>query len=335
MNRALELARLAFGQVSPNPMVGCVIVHNDKIIGEGFHQKYGSHHAEVNAINAVKDNYLLPQSTAYVTLEPCSYYGKTPPCANLLLKHQIKKVIIATIDPNPRVSGKGIEILQGGRVAVEQGVLESEGLELNKRFFTYHTKNRPYVILKWAETADGFIAKENYDSKWISNEFSRKLVHKWRSEEDAILVGKNTAKYDNPMLNVRDWVGKNPIRIVIDHQLELNRNLNLFDEKIPTVCYNLKEEKQSSNISFVKLEKESFLKNLLQDLRSRKIQSIIVEGGSATITEFLMTGLWDEARVFRSTTSFGSGIRAPQLIKAAFDGQENIMGDTLTYFRRK
>jgi len=334
MNRAMELARLAFGQVSPNPMVGCVIVHNDKIIGEGFHRKYGDHHAEVNAINAVKDVKLLPESTAFVTLEPCAHYGNTPPCASLLVKHQINKVVISTIDPNPLVSGKGIEILKQGGIEIEQGVLESDGLALNKRFFTFYAKKRPYIILKWAETSDGFIAKENYDSKWISNEFSRKLVHKWRSEEDAILVGKNTAQYDNPRLNVRDWEGNDPLRIVLDHQLKLDQGLNLFNEKTPTICYNLKQEKEVGNLSFVKLTEQDFLKHMLHDLKTKKIQSIIVEGGAATIMDFVKAGLWDEARIFRSTNSFGTGIRAPRLTNAEFDGQENIMGDTLTYFRR-
>jgi diaminohydroxyphosphoribosylaminopyrimidine deaminase/5-amino-6-(5-phosphoribosylamino)uracil reductase len=223
MSRALELARLGFGKVSPNPMVGCIIVCEGKIIGEGFHQQYGGPHAEVNAIHSVKDKTLLKQSTVYVTLEPCAHYGKTPPCAKLLVEHLVKKVIISNVDPNPLVSGKGIEILRSAGIEVETGLLEQEGLELNKRFFKSIRENAPYIILKWAQTADGFIARDDFDSKWISNKISRKLVHKWRSEEDAILVGKNTAKYDNPTLNVRDWVGKDPLRIVIDHELVLDQ----------------------------------------------------------------------------------------------------------------
>lgn len=331
----MELARLGFGNVSPNPMVGCVIVHNDRVIGEGFHQQYGSHHAEVNAINSVKDHRLLPESEVFVTLEPCSYFGKTPPCSNLLVKHKIKKVFVSTIDSNPRVSGKGIEILEKGGVIVELGVLESEGLALNKRFFTYYSKKRPYVILKWAETADGFIARKNFDSKWISNEYSRKLVHKWRAEEDAVLVGKNTAQYDNPTLNVRDWIGKNPTRVVIDHELKLKNNLNLFDDKISTICYNLIKNDASKHLSFIKLNANNFIQELLDDLHLKKIQSVIVEGGATTLKAFIDAGLWDEARVFRSTNCFGDGIRAPQLLNAEFDGRENIMGDTLTYFRKK
>ena len=335
MSRALELARLGFGNVSPNPMVGCVIVHNGRIIGEGFHQEYGNHHAEVNAINSVKDRELLPESEAYVTLEPCSFFGNTPPCANLLVKHKIKKVYISTIDSNPRVSGKGVEILKQGGIEVELGVLEAEGLDLNKRFFTFNAKKRPYIILKWAETADGFIARNNFDSKWISNEYSRKLVHKWRSEEDAVLVGKNTAHYDDPMLNVRDWVGKDPTRVVIDHELKLDRTLKLFDQNIPTICYNLLRDDEAAQLSFKKLNRDNFLHELLGDLYARKIQSLIIEGGAATLKAFIDKGLWDEARVFKAETFFGAGIHAPQLLNAEFDGSEHIMGDSLTYFRNR
>ena len=330
----MELARLGFGNVSPNPMVGCVIVHNDKIIGEGFHQQYGGPHAEVNAVNSVEDKNELSQSEVYVSLEPCAHYGKTPPCASLLAQHKVKKVYISNTDPNPLVAGKGIEILKNDGIEVETRVLEDEGKDLNKRFFTSFTKKRPYVILKWAETADGFIARKNFDSKWISNEFSRKLVHKWRAEEDAILVGKNTAKYDNPTLNVRDWEGKDPLRIVIDHQLELDKNLNLFNKEIPTICYNLIESVERGTLSFVKLKKTSFFHELLIDLHKRNIQSLIIEGGANTIQNFIDTGLWDEARVFQSTNCFGDGIQSPQLKGAEFDGKEDIMGDTLTYFKR-
>ncbi len=335
MHRAMELARLGFGFVSPNPMVGCVIVYENKIIGEGFHQQYGGPHAEVNAINSVVDKMKLSKSTVYVTLEPCAHFGITPPCANLLATHKVKKVVLANIDPNPRVAGKGIEILQNAGIEVETGILEEEGNNLNKRFFTSFIKKIPYVILKWAETSDGFIARRNYDSKWISNEYSRKIVHRWRAEEDAILVGKNTALYDNPTLNVRDWEGNNPMRIVIDHNLDLDDNLKLFDQKISTICYNLKESRDRKNIVFKKLSEAHFLTDLLADLQKRNIQSLIVEGGVTTINNFIKAGLWDEARVFRASTSFGEGISAPQLKDAEFDGKEDIMGDVLTYFKKK
>jgi len=335
MHRAMELARLGFGNVSPNPMVGCVIVHKEKIIGEGFHQQFGGPHAEVNAINAVDNKQFLQESTVYVTLEPCAHFGKTPPCAELLVKHKVKKVVIANVDPNPLVSGKGIAILKKSGIEVEQGILEDEGLDLNKRFFKSIINKKPYVILKWAETADGYIAKSNFDSKWISNEFSRKLVHKWRAEEDAVLVGKNTVLYDNPTLNVRDWEGKNPVRIVIDHNLELDRKLNLFDQKIPTLCYNLQDHKDGDILSFIRLGKASFLHDLLVDLNKRSVQSLLVEGGASTLSSFIEAGLWDEARVFQASVCFGEGIRAPQLKDAVFDGKEDIMGDALTYFKRK
>lgn len=335
MHRALELARLGFGLVSPNPMVGCVIVHQDRIIGEGFHRQCGGPHAEVFAVEAVEDKEQLKEATVYVTLEPCSHYGKTPPCADLLVKHQVKKVVISNIDPNPLVSGRGIEILKKAGIEVETGLLESEGADLNKRFFKSILQKRPYVILKWAQTADGFIARSNYDSKWISNEFSRKLVHKWRSEEDAILVGKNTALYDNPMLNVRDWYGRNPIRIVLDKKLELDRNLNLFRQDIPTIVYNCQQSEKSKNLEFVSLPEDDFLPALLNDLFLRDVRSVMVEGGARVMESFIEAGLWDEARVFTAPVSFGEGIRAPQLSKAIYDGEEEISGDRLTYFKAK
>ena len=253
MRRALELAENGRGQVSPNPLVGCVIEHHGKIIGEGWHQKYGEAHAEVNAVNSVKDKSLLKEACVYVSLEPCAHFGKTPPCADLLVENQVKKVVICNTDPNPLVAGKGIVKLREAGIEVETGILEKEGLELNKRFFHYLEKKRPYIILKWAETADGFIARKNFDSKWISNTLSRKLVHKWRTEEDAILVGTNTALYDNPQLNARDWTGNNPVRIVIDRHLKLPADLHLFDEQIPTICYNLIKNRNSGNVTFVKV----------------------------------------------------------------------------------
>ncbi len=334
MHRAMELARLGFGMVSPNPMVGCVIVHQDKIVGEGFHQEYGGAHAEVNAINSVSDKNMLTESSVYVSLEPCAHYGKTSPCANLLAQHRVDKVYISNTDPNPIVGGKGIEILRNAGIEVVTGILENIGSVLNKRFITSFVKRRPYIILKWAQTADGFIARKNFDSKWISNEFSRILAHKWRAEEDAILVGKNTARYDDPTLNVRDWEGKDPWRIVIDNHLELDKSLNLFNKEIPTICYNLLRSMEDKNLSLVKLRKEKYLLELLADLHKKNIQSLIIEGGADTINSFIRAGLWDEARVFVASACFGDGIVAPQLMDAKFDGKEDIMGDTLTYFKR-
>lgn len=331
MLRAMELAKNGTGHVSPNPLVGCVIVHDDKIIGEGWHRKYGEAHAEVNAVNAVKDKSVLKDSIVYVNLEPCVHTGKTPPCVDLLVKHQVKRVVIANVDPNPLVAGKGINKLNGAGIDVSTGVLEGEGLPLNKRFFTFFKRKRPFIILKWAQTSDGFIARENYDSKWISNEYARKLVHKWRTEEDSILVGYNTALHDNPKLTARNWTGRNPVRIVIDPKLNLDPSLHLFDGTTPTICYNNVRQDIKDNVEYHLLEKEHLLDDMLANLFDRNIQSLIVEGGAQTIKTFLSEGLWDEARVFTSGQRFKSGIGAP-IISKAVDSSEMIEGDELNIY---
>lgn len=313
MMRALELAELGRGQVSPNPMVGCVIAHEDLIIGEGYHQRYGGPHAEVNAVQAVENPKLLSESTVYVTLEPCAHWGKTPPCADLLVEKGVKKVIIAAQDSNPLVGGKGIQILKNAGIEVETGLLEIEARRQNRRFFTQIEKNRPYIILKWAQTQDGLVAREDYSSKWISGARSRQLVHKWRAEDDAILVGKNTALYDNPSLTVRDWVGKNPVRVVLDSHLTLPPDLALFDQTVPTLCFNSQKSETTQNLEFVNLGLNFQLREVLKELHSRKIQSLLVEGGSRVLAGFIELGLWDEARVFSGKASFGTGIPAPML----------------------
>lgn len=313
MRRALELALLGKGKVSPNPMVGCVIVKDDKIIGEGWHQQYGEAHAEVNAINSVADKSQLEGADIYVSLEPCAHHGKTPPCADLVASYPFRKLFIANTDPNPLVSGKGIELVKKAGIEVKTGILEDMGESINSRFFTFMRKKRPYIILKWAQTADGFIARKDFTSKWISNSISRKLVHKWRAEEDAIMVGRNTAMHDNPSLNVRDWSGTNPIRIVIDSSLSLPADLKLFNGEVKTLCYNLVRSEEQENNIFIKLEKEQpFLPQIMDDLYSRKIQSVIVEGGSVLLNSFIQQGLWDEVRRFTATgVNFGEGISAP------------------------
>ncbi|MEM9390714.1 MAG: bifunctional diaminohydroxyphosphoribosylaminopyrimidine deaminase/5-amino-6-(5-phosphoribosylamino)uracil reductase RibD, partial [Bacteroidota bacterium] len=311
MNRALELAALGIGNVSPNPLVGCVIVHNNEIIGEGFHQKYGEKHAEVNAIESVRDPSLLEKSTLYVTLEPCSHHGKTPPCSDLIIKKKIKKVVVAIKDPNPLVSGSGIRKLRDAGVQVELDLGRDKAIEVNKRFLTSVVNKRPYVILKWAQTADGFLARKNHDSKWISDEYSRAIVHTWRAQEDAIMVGKNTAKYDNPKLTVRGTAGKNPLRVVLDQKLELDRKLELFSDGLPTLCYNLNDSKVLNETEFIKVTGKSFIEGVLADLGSRNIQSLIVEGGAQLLSSFIDKDLWDEARVFTSPKFFGDGIKAP------------------------
>ena len=335
MRRVLELARLGSGNVSSNPMVGCVIVKDGEIIGEGFHERFGQPHAEVNAINSVEDKSKLIGSTLYVNLEPCSHYGKTPPCSNLIIEHKIARVVFATIDPNPLVAGAGFEFLMSNGIEVIQGVLEEEGRELNCRFLTYMEKKRPYIILKWAETADGFIAKENFDSKWISNDVSRKLVHKWRSEEDVVLIGTNTALYDNPRLNVRDWTGRNPVRAFIDKQLQVPAGAHLLDGTQETICYNYIEQDVRNLVEYVKVDPmEDMVDVIVKDMYVRKHLSILVEGGTQLLNAFLKKGLWDEIRIFRSQNEFGTGIESP-VIRAKADSHEMILDDELIVYKNK
>jgi len=334
ISRALDLATLGMGNVSPNPLVGCLIVHEDKIVGEGYHQKYRQAHAEVNAIDSVADKKLLQNATLYVTLEPCNHFGKTPPCTELIIKHKIPKVVVCNIDPNPIVAGKGIERLRSAGVEVVTGVLSSAGNELNKRFFTFHQKARPYIILKWAQTADGFIARENFDSRWISNKFSRQLVHKWRSEEDAVLVGFNTALHDNPHLNVRDWAGRDPIRIVIDKNNSLPKTHHLFDEKQNTLVFSNSLLDARDRMSDANNSKVRVNHSIFELLNAHNILSVIVEGGANTLNYFIQAGLWDEARVFTSDQTFGSGIKAPVLSKKR-SLRENVMGDDLDWYLNK
>src|SRR5690554_437434 len=332
MKRALELAVMGRGRVSPNPMVGCVIVHKDKIIGEGYHQQHGGAHAEPHAVHAVEHPELLKEATVYVTLEPCAHFGKTPPCTQLLIEKQVKKVIVAVQDPNPQVAGKGIMLLREAGIEVVVGLLEKDAEAINKRFFTQIQKRRPYVILKWAQTQDGFVARGDYSSKWISNSHSRQLVHRWRTEEDAVLVGTKTAYYDDPKLNVRDWEGRNPVRVVIDKQLTLDNNMSLFDHSQPTICYNLVKAEMEENLTFVQLHKGFGIRDILDDLYRRKIQSIIVEGGSILLQLFISEELWDEARVFMGQVKFGSKIPAP-LLNQKPEETLDIMDDQLYIYK--
>ncbi|UJP67016.1 bifunctional diaminohydroxyphosphoribosylaminopyrimidine deaminase/5-amino-6-(5-phosphoribosylamino)uracil reductase RibD [Mongoliitalea daihaiensis] len=331
MHRALELAELGRGHVSPNPMVGCVIVHQGKVIGEGFHEIYGGPHAEPNAINQVDDFDLLKTSTVYVTLEPCAHWGKTPPCADLLIKHQVQRVVIGAIDSNPLVGGKSIQRMKDAGIEVLNGVLEKEVREQNKRFFTTMEKERPYIVLKWAQTSDGYIARKNNDSKWISNVYSRQLVHQWRAEEDAILVGKNTVLFDNPSLNVRDWSGKDPVRVILASSLDWQHPFQVLDRSIPTIIFNRDIQKDDGNLSLVKIEDNKNLTHILQILQQRKISSVLVEGGSEVLQAFISHNLWDEARVFSSTCTFGDGIPAPK-ISGTITRELDVMGDKLSIY---
>ncbi|HMJ69807.1 MAG TPA: bifunctional diaminohydroxyphosphoribosylaminopyrimidine deaminase/5-amino-6-(5-phosphoribosylamino)uracil reductase RibD [Cyclobacteriaceae bacterium] len=332
MQRCFDLAANGAGLVSPNPLVGCVITNNGEIIGEGWHKKFGGPHAEVNAVASVKDKSLLPSSTVYVNLEPCSHFGKTPPCADMLVDRRVKKVVISNIDSHKLVAGKGIEKLHKAGIEVVTGVLEAEGRYLNRRFFTYVETERPYIILKWAQTSDGFISKNSNDPSRISNEFSRQLVHRWRSEEDAFLVGTQTAAADNPRLNVREWSGRNPLRVVIDRSLRLDPSLHLFDRQQPTICYNTIKNEDNANLTFVKIEASDFCLAVANDLRRRKIQSLVVEGGSETLGLFISSGLWDEARVLVSSIVYGDGLKAPSLPEEPVSTTD-IGGDTLLMYQ--
>ncbi|TSD67952.1 bifunctional diaminohydroxyphosphoribosylaminopyrimidine deaminase/5-amino-6-(5-phosphoribosylamino)uracil reductase RibD [Inquilinus sp. KBS0705] len=318
MQRCLDLAAMGAGNVSPNPMVGAVIVHEDKIIGEGYHQQYGKAHAEVNAVNMVIANHtnhveLLKTATIYVSLEPCAHYGKTPPCANLIIKHQIPKVVVGCRDPFPQVDGKGIEKLQAAGVEVLTGVLEKECRWLNRRFFTRVQKQRPYIILKWAQTADGFFAPADGSQHWITGPEARKLVHQWRAEEDAILVGKNTVIADNPQLNVRYAEGQSPKRVVIDRRLELDKNFNIFNQSVDTLIFNEVKTDIDGKVKYIALEDfDRFVPQyILFQLYMQDIQSVIIEGGAHTLNSFIDAGLWDEARIFTAPSVLTDGIKAP------------------------
>lgn len=321
MKRCLELAEMGNGQVSPNPLVGCVIVSGGKIIGEGYHQKYGQAHAEVNAIRSVIDKYgeqaaeLLKNAVAYVSLEPCAHFGKTPPCADLLIRHQLKKVVIGNRDPFPDVDGKGIEKLKNAGIEVVSGVLEKECFEVNRRFFTRIAQQRPYIILKWARTANGYFAPKNSVQQWISGPLSKKLVHKWRTEEDAILVGKQTAIADNPALSAREWPGKSPIRIAIDRKLEIPADSQLYNTDAKTIIFNEQKTTVEGNIHFIEMEDMQYYlpQKIAYQLYLMDIQSIIIEGGANILSQFISSGLWDEARVFNSTSSWDTGIHSPQI----------------------
>ncbi len=319
MQRCIDLARPGLGRTAPNPMVGAVVVNAGRIIGEGYHQRCGDHHAEVRAVDSVRDKNLFRDSTLYVSLEPCCHHGKTPPCTDLILQKGISRVVIGTVDPFDEVAGKGIARLRSNGCEVKVGVLKEQCRQLNKRFFTFHEKKRPYIILKWAQTADGFIDSERLPGSeqrptWITSEKLRMLVHKWRTEEQSIIVGTQTALKDNPRLNVRDWQGPSPTRIVLDRQLRLPASLNLFDNSQPTIVINEKAEKKTDNICYMKLPFDDLLlQNITARLYGDGKQSLIVEGGRQLLQRFIDQNLWDEARVFIGTRFFGKGVPAPRI----------------------
>jgi diaminohydroxyphosphoribosylaminopyrimidine deaminase/5-amino-6-(5-phosphoribosylamino)uracil reductase len=318
MKQCLLLAVKGLGHVAPNPMVGCVIIHKGKVTGDGYHQQYGGPHAEVNAINSVADKSLLSESTLFVNLEPCSHRGKTPPCVDLLIEHKIKKVVIGCVDTNALVAGKGITKLKKAGIEVVLDVLKEECRELNKRFFTFHEKKRPYIILKWARTKDDFISKNQpfkKEENWITTEESKKLVHQWRGQEQAIMIGTNTAVLDNPELTVRLAGGKNPLRVVIDENLTIPFSNHIFSEETETLVFTSLNAQDRNHVSYSKTDfSKNILPHVMQVLHERKITSVIVEGGAHLLTSLIEDNLWDEARIFTGDKFFQSGLKSP-LIK--------------------
>jgi diaminohydroxyphosphoribosylaminopyrimidine deaminase/5-amino-6-(5-phosphoribosylamino)uracil reductase len=340
MQRCIDLAKLGERRVAPNPMVGSVIVHQNKIIGEGYHQQYGGPHAEVNAIQKVKDQNLLAESTLFVNLEPCAHHGKTPPCSDLIIQKKIPSVVIGTVDPFAEVAGKGIEKMKKAGIKVEVGILQHECLELNRRFFTFHEKHRPYIILKWAQTADGFVDVDQANQQlgqptWITNEMARIAVHKQRSTESAIFIGTDTADKDNPSLTLRDWYGEQAYRIIPDRKQRLARQLNIFDQKAPTIVISTGAYSDQRPVEIIQTTSDGdVIDSLLKSLYERGILSVIVEGGPKMLQSFIDRSLWDEAHVYTGQLSFTSGIRAPEF-KASPLHFDRFYNSELKIYRNK
>ena len=336
MHRCIELALQGVGSAAPNPMVGAVLVHEGRIIGEGYHRQYGQPHAEVNCINsvAVTDIELIPNATLYVSLEPCAHFGKTPPCSDLIIQKEIKKVVIGCRDPFSEVNGKGIDKLEKAGINVVTGVLENECKALNKRFFTFHTKQRPYIILKWAQTGNGKIGSDLQERLMISNEHTNRLVHQWRSEEAAILIGTNTALLDDPSLDNRLWNGKSPVRMVLDLPLRLPISLKLFNREQPTIVFNLLKNEEDGNILYSQIhDQTNIIPEILKACFTRRLQSIIVEGGAKLLQTFIDAGLWDEARIITNQQlNISKGLHAPILQNHHQVKTEKLFSDTIAYY---
>ncbi len=316
MHRCLQLASQGKYSTAPNPLVGSVIVHNGKIIGEGYHIKAGEPHAEINAINSVKDKTLLSQSTLYVNLEPCSHYGKTPPCAKKIAQLKIPRVVIGIKDLSSKVNGKGIEILKNAGIEVITNVLHKQSFEINKRFFTNQLLQRPYIILKWAQTKDRLIDKTHKTSpqvNWITNTISKHLVHKWRAQLSAILIGKNTAIKDNPSLNTREWFGYNPIPIILTHNPnDLPSSLQLFKIHKKVIILNHTKDKIENNIHYINTKDKTLSQTLTLLYKQHNIYSLMVEGGTKTLNTFINNNLWDETKIFTGSQYWNNGIKAPE-----------------------
>jgi diaminohydroxyphosphoribosylaminopyrimidine deaminase/5-amino-6-(5-phosphoribosylamino)uracil reductase len=337
MQRCIELAMLAGGDVAPNPMVGAVLVHDGQIIGEGYHKIYGGSHAEVNCIDSVAENcrHLISSSSLYVSLEPCAHFGKTPPCADLIIRHNIKKVFVGCRDPFVEVNGKGIEKLGAAGIEVISGILEPECKVLNKRFFTFHTEHRPYIILKWAQTADHKIGNEGNNRLLITNEFTNRLVHKWRSEEAAIMAGTNTVMLDDPQLTNRLWNGKRPVRVIIDMDLRLPSSLHVFDRSVKTIVFNALKHEEENDLIFYQVTRDvSLVHQVLNGLYQMKILSVMIEGGAKLIQSFVDEGMWDEARVITNSglISQGPSVASPILADAKIVGEEKILDDVIKIY---
>lgn len=339
MNRCLQLAGLGSGYTAPNPMVGAILVNQGRIIGEGYHENFGGPHAEVNCICSVNknDEQLISSSTLYVSLEPCAHTGKTPPCVDLIIRKKIPRVVIGCRDPFPDVDGKGIEKLLSSGVDLLHPVLENECLDLNKRFIRFHSFRRPYIILKWARSGNGKIAGGSGERIAISNDYSNRLVHKWRSEEAGLLIGSGTASYDNPQLNTRLWLGKNPVRIIIDRKARLPDSLHIFDRKSPTWIFNFEKESVLENLRYIKLDRDSpFLSQIFSHLYREGILSILVEGGAQILKGFIEAGQWDEARLITNhSLQIENGIESPELTHARMTGNESLFSDNILYYQNE
>ncbi len=339
MARCIELAQKGIGEVAPNPMVGAILVYENRIIGEGYHEKFGNAHAEVNCFNNVlaKDQSLVADAVLYVSLEPCAHFGKTPPCVDLIIAKGVKKVLIGCRDSFKEVNGKGIERLVTAGIEVEVGVLEKECINLNNEFFTFHQKHRPFIILKWAQTADGKIAGLGNERLMISNSITSTKVHQWRSEVVAILIGTNTALKDNPSLDNRLWAGKSPIRMVIDKSLRLPNDLKIFNDIKPTIVFNYLQEGYNGQVQFIQLLKnKSVLLQIIDYCYSNNINSVLVEGGAQLHQSFIDEGIWDEARIIINTMlQIGNGLNAPQLKSVLLYKEETILNDQILYYKNQ
>ncbi|HEY0680587.1 MAG TPA: bifunctional diaminohydroxyphosphoribosylaminopyrimidine deaminase/5-amino-6-(5-phosphoribosylamino)uracil reductase RibD [Chitinophagaceae bacterium] len=336
LNRCIHLATLGSGTVAPNPMVGSVLVHNDRIIGEGYHRVFGEAHAEVNCINAVKpeDKSLIPFSTLYVSLEPCSHFGKTPPCTDLIIKNRIHKVVIGCIDPFPQVKGKGVEMLRAAGIEVITDVLQAECIRLNRRFFTFQKQHRPYIVLKWAQSLNGRMAKANRSRFAISNDLSRRLVHKWRSEEASILVGTNTAFFDDPELTNRFWSGPQPVRLIVDMDLRLPSSLRLFNREVRTIVFNTIMHREDGNLLYYQVTRDvSLVHQIVHALYHLRLQSVLIEGGIKLLQSFIDEDMWDEIRVITNEDLLmPDGIAAPSFSKSHKVLSDRLLNDRLDVF---